>query len=135
MPNAEFQVQKVGLAGDGWETVCRAAEAEALQSVESPWDDYRRRWRFFLAAFLGPFIFALGYPLWLLIGNVPVFYVFVAWLPLYVVAVMWLYGFPCPRCSRPFFCKRLDRNIFARCCLHCGLPKWSSVEAESNPSD
>jgi hypothetical protein len=125
MPNAELQVQKTGLAGSGWTT-----EGEAPPSFRSPWDDYRRRRRFFLAAFLSPFVFALGYPLWLLVGNVPVFYVFVAWLPLYAVGVMWLHRFPCPRCSRPFFCKRLDRNTFTGHCLHCGLPKWSLGEAE-----
>jgi hypothetical protein len=31
MTNADFQVQRAGLAGNGWTTVCRAAEAEARQ--------------------------------------------------------------------------------------------------------
>jgi hypothetical protein len=31
MTNTEFQVQRAGLAGNGWKTVCRAAEAEARQ--------------------------------------------------------------------------------------------------------
>ena len=128
MPNAELQVQKAGLVGRGWTT-----EGDAPKRFHSPWDDYRRRWRFLLAAFLSPFAFALCYPLWLLLVNVPVVYVFVAWVPLYAVAVMWLHGFPCPRCSRPFFRKRLNRNMFARHCLHCGLPKGSSVEAEPIP--
>jgi hypothetical protein len=31
MTDAEFQVQRAGLGGDGWKTVCRAAEAEARE--------------------------------------------------------------------------------------------------------
>ena len=130
MANAELQVQKAGLAGGGLTTELQVqkdglagggltTESETPQSFRSPWDDYRRRWRFLVAAFLFPFVFALGYPLWLLIVNVPVVYVFVPWLPLYAVAVMWLHGFPCPRCSRPFFRKRLNRNTFTRHCMHC----------------
>ena len=31
MTTTEFQVQKVGLGGDGWKTVCRASEAQARE--------------------------------------------------------------------------------------------------------
>ena len=31
---AEFQVQKAGLVGDGWKTVCRASEAQARATFQ-----------------------------------------------------------------------------------------------------
>jgi hypothetical protein len=31
MTTSEFQVQKAGLVGDGWKTVCRASEAQARE--------------------------------------------------------------------------------------------------------
>jgi hypothetical protein len=55
----------------------------------------------------------------------------VAGLVLYAITSIRLRSFPCPRCGRPFFQAGRRRSLFARRCLHCGLPKWASMEAES----
>lgn len=58
----------------------------------------------------------------------------------YVVGVLgfaWLFGifisgvsvlrFRCPRCNEPFGATRwYNKSVFARKCVHCGLPKYSN---------
>ncbi|MBA2685624.1 MAG: hypothetical protein H0U66_14155 [Gemmatimonadaceae bacterium] len=40
----------------------------------------------------------------------------------------------CPRCHEQFFVKRgrwtHNLNIFARYCVHCGLPKWAEGDLQ-----
>jgi hypothetical protein len=98
------------------------------------WADCRRRQRFALAVILGfvPGVFALASVLGLLTGGrVPFLAVGAGWFVLWFIAIIWMHSFPCPRCHRPFFQTIWYGNPLAQRCLHCGLPKWSSVMAES----
>ena len=45
----------------------------------------------------------------------------------FVFAAIRLSAFSCPRCDMPFFHRFLGGNPLTNQCLHCGLPKWTSV--------
>lgn len=55
----------------------------------------------------------------------------VGWLAAWIVAVLRLGRFKCPRCGEVFHATRRWHNPLARECLHCGLPKW----ADPDPAD
>ena len=95
------------------------------------WGDYRRRVRLFYGSWLGglllPFLFTATFarvlgPVFPILGYVLGF----AWLVAIVVSGVRLAAWRCPHCHNWFFARRLDRNPFARACLHCGLPKWAA---------
>lgn len=105
--------------------------------MDSAWDEYRRRRRAFLLTLL-------VLPLWLVPGgtieHVLASYGYkanslvtfaVAVLPpmaCVVVAYLRLMFWPCPHCGRSFHVSWWDGNVFARRCVHCGLPKWASKQ-------
>jgi hypothetical protein len=100
--------------------------------VSSAWSDYQRRRRQAWIAFLGyiPGVFVLGVPLGLLFrSGWPFQAVAIGWLALSAVTSYRMGSFPCPRCHKPFFRTWWYHNSFARRCVHCGLPKWSSEDA------
>jgi len=108
----------------------------------SPWDDYRRRRRWFLLVFLtympGMWVIATG--LGFVLPRETVFaWVLLAWCG-WVLAFLVTYlhwgQFPCPACKKLFFIRNshlLDYSrgkggYFGRRCQHCGHPKWATVE-------
>jgi hypothetical protein len=48
------------------------------------------------------------------------------WIVIFFVTAIRLQSFRCPRCGEKFFVSRRYHNVFARRCLNCGLPKFSS---------
>jgi len=48
----------------------------------------------------------------------------VCWIGLVAVSGNLAAGSLCPWCGQPFFRNATRRNILARHCLNCGLPKW-----------
>ena len=108
--------------------------------MDPAWHEYRRRRRAFrfscliallwmvpgsLIRFLldryglddGPaFLLAVGLPIMAIIANAHIRKMFC----------------PCPRCGRPFHIKWYYGNAFARRCVHCGLPLWTPVPAQTD---
>jgi hypothetical protein len=90
------------------------------------WQDYRRRVRGFVIAWLGGFasiaallvaLDAFGAPEWapMALG--------LAWMAVFAWTSIRLQRFPCPRCGKPFFSTTFSYWPFAQECRHCGLPK------------
>ena len=94
-------------------------------SHELAWRSYRRRRNVAVAALLA-FVLFLSFAIadvlrgqyWWDIGLFVVLGFFAAWTRL----VIW----KCPQCGNMFFSRPWRENPFARSCLHCGLPKWST---------
>lgn len=92
-----------------------------------PWEDYRRRIRWFFVTWFGGFLVSA------LFATVLTQNLGVAWAPA-VVGALWLavcvsaafrvQRFRCPRCDNPFFKATWYYWPFARSCVHCGLRKW-----------
>lgn len=70
-------------------------------------------------------------------GGTVIFCTALVWMVAFTVAGYRAGNFQCPRCGELFFHKFDDRawrrdwahNPFARRCMHCGLPKWSTDDA------
>jgi hypothetical protein len=92
------------------------------------WQEYRRRRNLLLFAFVG-YIPAVALTeiltTWMFKTATPPFVVAFSWMAFYAVAGIRLQRFKCPRCSRLFFAKWWYHNMFARGCVHCGLPKYA----------
>ena len=101
----------------------------------SAWDDYRKRRKrlyiFFLPLCIAAVgLFALGLAVGPPLANGGKVLLFCAlWLFL-VADCIRTSLFRCPRCNR-FFYWSWYNNSFARCCTHCGLPKWSEDDIPS----
>lgn len=93
------------------------------------WQDYRRRIRWFLIAWLGGFV-AIAVLAWMIaaIGIQTPGWAFpslaAAWMTAFAWTALRLQQFPCPRCREPFFRKPFSYWPFSRECRHCSLPKW-----------
>ena len=90
-----------------------------------PWREYRRRKRLMiLVALAGLVLFGAGVAVARAHRSAKPFYVGLA---VCVGMVAWtstaLSEFPCPRCGEPFHYRGRSRNLFARKCMHCQLPK------------
>lgn len=102
------------------------------------WREYRRRRVFALAACLGIFfggfvasnIFreTVGRP----VSSWEAAPFGVAWFVLSFVGAVRLWLWRCPRCRRQYFFNGIT-NLFARRCMHCGLPKWSRSPGPDAP--
>jgi hypothetical protein len=101
----------------------------------STWKEYRRRERLVWAiSILGiPGAGLLALPLSMLLhSTVP----FEATYCLFALA--WLFGmlrvqfFRCPRCNNHFFFKWYFSNIFAKRCVHCGLPRLQETSLDEH---
>jgi ribosomal protein L37E len=55
------------------------------------------------------------------------------WMVLFAGSQVWRVMWRCPRCGRQFFFSGLI-NVFARRCMHCGLPKWSQSSLTMAPA-
>ncbi|MGD0625569.1 MAG: hypothetical protein ABSB32_12705 [Thermodesulfobacteriota bacterium] len=97
------------------------------------WKDYKRRRRWFFGAWLGGFVVVASLAALLnrmSLGDLAFWVLGPLWLVAFVIAGLRLEFFRCPRCHRHFFCARWYYNLFARRCVHCGLPKWSDTDNE-----
>lgn len=105
-----------------------------MTSHEDHWKEFKRRrliaW-IFLVTML-PVILLFGWLFNVLLEMEDVeLYVAYAWLAAWGIAVMRVTLFPCPRCKKWFFAKWWVSNVFARKCIHCGLPKFSETDPSS----
>ena len=102
---------------------------DSTPSYEAQWNEYRKRRLVFvlLAATYIPAQFVISLPLSRALGSdsvIPI--VAVLWIAAFGVAGMRLSRWPCPRCGKPFHLTQRRYKSFARKCVHCGLPKWST---------
>jgi hypothetical protein len=88
------------------------------------WNDYKRR-RLWLVGSIVSFFVVL-----LLNSKVAGEFAFF-WGIAFIIFGLRHSFFRCPRCGNFFFLKFPGNNSFARHCLHCGLPKWSTNETET----
>jgi hypothetical protein len=103
--------------------------------VADPWDAYRKRRNLVWFAFLAyvPFCFLVAFVSFKLFSTFKPAFVFAfAWMLFYLVAGNLLIRFRCPRCGKPFFAKWWYHNMFAQCCVHCGLRKYAD---RAHPGD
>jgi hypothetical protein len=95
--------------------------------AERRWQEYRRRRNAMVASFASFLVVGLLAVVWPeapVIGRLgwPLAAVFLVW---FWVANFRIVVWPCPRCGAPYFTKGVWFGLlFARHCLHCGLPKW-----------
>src|SRR5437588_826428 len=95
------------------------------------WKDYRRRRRWFFGVWLGGFlvvVLLVKLLSTLSLDDLAFYILGPAWMIGFLIAGMRMWLFQCPRCHRRFFCTWWHGNLFARKCLHCGLPKWSESD-------
>jgi hypothetical protein len=55
-------------------------------------------------------------------------------MPVFLINQFRVNYFRCPRCGRHFFIRFLINDIFARRCVHCGLPKWAKDDSQEENS-
>ena len=99
------------------------------QIYAEKWDDYRRRKRLCWILFLTyvPGVFGIGLPLDRLFSSeLPLGILAGMWMVALLVAGNYAIAWRCPRCGKPFFLTWWGYNSFARKCVHCMLPKWST---------
>jgi predicted RNA-binding Zn-ribbon protein involved in translation (DUF1610 family) len=108
-------------------------------SYDAAWRDYRRR----RTTFLGAGALLVLVVAFMLVGR---YQVLSYWWALGILAPFTWYGvayarfssWPCPRCGQQFFVRSLSwttflspTNIYAKRCVHCGLPKWASASLDA----
>ena len=106
-----------------------------MADCEGAWRNYRRRRNQFVFVFVGyvPICFAFAYLTTKLFHTtVPGLTFGICWMVLFAVTGLRLQVLPCPRCGEAFFAKWFYHNIFARRCVHCGLPKYSDSRSSIN---
>ena len=94
------------------------------------WRQFRRRRNVAWLVFAGylPGVPALGLPLAGRFGSeLPLYAIAALWLIAMLAAGVYAINWKCPRCGKPFLRDGWIHNAFARSCLHCGLPKWSTA--------
>ncbi len=95
------------------------------------WTDYRRRRRWFFGVWLGGFLLvAMLASLLSALSLDDLAFVILgpSWGIAFFIVGIRLEFFRCPSCQRRFFCTWWYCNLFARRCVHCGLPKWSEAD-------
>lgn len=115
--------RSLGTVHSDVEITSECSEAERYRAA---WASYRRRSTAFWIATL------LWMPVACLVAAfVPdqlevtgVLGLFATWFFLAIRRMAW----KCPRCDKPFFRSLLFQNPFARRCVNCRLPKWTTEE-------
>jgi len=109
----------------------RYAILEGMDEYDVQWRELKSRRNLALFAFIGyvPITFAFA----LLTHNLfrsdkPVFPFAIAWMAFVAVAGARYNTFRCPRCGNWFFSTWWYHNGFARRCVHCKLPLYSTKE-------
>ena len=104
---------------------------ESMDEYEVHWRDLKRRRNQLLFAFIGyvpiTFVFAVLAEK-LFHSDKPAFVFAISWMLLFAIAGVRHNLFPCPRCGKWFFSIWLYHNGFARRCVHCKLPLYSTKE-------
>jgi hypothetical protein len=97
-----------------------------MPTPSESWRPYRRARRLLLAGFLGGLaVFAASFPVAKAFQSDKPLYVGLAlFVGLAALGGTPLSGFLCPRCGKPFVHRPRLRNVFARTCVHCRLPRW-----------
>ena len=106
-----------------------------MSESADPWQEYRKRRKLALFAFLGymPVVFVIALvSIRLFHTTIPAFVAALSWMVFYAVASMRCSSFRCPRCQKWFFAKWWYHNGFARRCVHCGLPKYAPPISETH---
>jgi len=115
--------------------------------MNAAWEDYRRRFRQLLVAWPGGFalvilFMAVADSLPSRLAGFLTVVLPCSWMLAFAVTSLRLYGFRCPRCNKAFFHTCWYNNLYARRCVHCGLPKWGdgacekpSKKASDEPDD
>ncbi len=104
---------------------------ESMVEYEVHWRDLKRRRNQLLFAFIGyvPITFAFAVLAEKLFhSDKPAFVFAISWMLLFAIAGVRHNLFPCPRCGKWFFSIWLYHNGFARRCVHCKLPLYSTKE-------
>jgi hypothetical protein len=99
-----------------------------MTNYAESWQEYRRRRNLLLFAFFG-YMPAVGLvavlATWEFKSATPAFVAAFSWMAFYAAAGIRFQRFKCPRCGRWFLAKWWNHNMFARRCVHCGLPKYA----------
>ena len=103
---------------------------DRASDYSSAWTDYRRRRRWFFAVFLGGFAVVFVGLFAKLVSGSAIALLGPAWMVGFLITLLRLYTFQCPRCRHWFFLTSWFGNPDARKCLHCGLPKWSEHDPD-----
>jgi hypothetical protein len=93
------------------------------------WSELRRLTRRRLAVSLmcvPSVVIAGGMSVWIFGTAVWAFPLVILLLIAYGTVTAKIYRFVCPRCKQGFFRTANYYNIWARYCVHCGLPRWAS---------
>ena len=99
-------------------------------SDDDAWRQYRRgqaaMWIIFVSIipaemFIAPLLSKVWRP-----STDSIVIVFIVWAVGLLSASSYVGFWSCPRCHNPFHLKGWRGRLFARKCLHCGLPKYSS---------
>jgi len=100
------------------------------------WEDYKRRVRWWFAAWIGGFALlvvcatALN---WISLAPLALGVLGPAWGILCVILGFRVQNFRCPRCHRQFFKSIWYYHPFSRKCVHCGLAKWGVTDSHGEP--
>jgi hypothetical protein len=102
-----------------------------MDEYEDRWRELKRRRNQLLFAFIGyvPITLAFGVLTERLFhSDKPGFVFAILWMLYFGVAGFRYNVFPCPRCGKWFFGTWFYHNSFARRCVHCKLPIYSTTE-------
>jgi hypothetical protein len=110
------------------EGVSSVSEERASVAADYPaaWKRYRVFWWMWMGAWLGflPVEAMVGAPLaHRMQSGTPMVLVAVVCMGAFAVGGIAVSRWDCPRCGKSFHIRGLKKNLFARRCLHCGLPK------------
>src|ERR1700733_11791510 len=99
-----------------------------MSDYADSWREYRKRRNLVLFRFLGylPVGGVIAFTVRAFGSEIPGMVTAFSWMVFGAVAGIRFQFFSCPRCGKPFVVKWWYSNIFARPCVHCGLPKFAS---------
>jgi hypothetical protein len=102
---------------------------------DDQWRELKRRRKLTLIAFIGCVLIAFAAFLSpkLFSTGKPALAFTIAWMVFGLVAGARYNTFPCPRCGEWFFSTWWYHNSFARRCVHCKLPLYSTKEEAAGP--
>jgi len=100
-----------------------------MSNYQSAWEKCRSLTNQFVFAFIVQILIvaaSIHYSAAIRRNFAPTVVLELCWIVVFFVTAIRLQGFRCPRCGEKFFVSPRYHNVFARRCLNCGLPKFSS---------